>query len=263
MKPLDELFYPNQSPYFAMYSAGLYGYSIEEVQEFCNSIGTVLRTKDYQNWENGAFKYQMAHMDNHSNVLNPKMPKVSVPQQRTRSIREIKFENFSVFPVTWVGTEQRFFPCSEQNRPLCKWGWTPTFSPNLYDRASAKALSPCGWVGQNMIYQRFIVLDIDGVGHGVKDNYVIEFGNIFRNTTMTLEDPAKPGSFHLYFETDRIIPIMHFPFAKLDLMGNQKNAAVYFKNKQSNGLPMRKMDELIWKQITEYVTYRKDKAHVS
>lgn len=254
------MFRPNESPYFAMYSAGLMGYSYEEIDAHCRSIGISLREKDYVNWKNGAFKNQMTGSRRSS--LNP-FVEFDEPKSTTRDISNIRFDQLSVYPTDWVATEQRFFPCSEENKPLCKWGWTATFTPTLYDRASAKALSPCGWVGQNMIYQRFIVLDIDGVGHGVRDEYVINFGNIFRNTTMTLEDPKKLGSFHLYFETDRLVPIMHFPFAKLDLMGNQKNAAVYLKNKESNGLPMRKLDEKIWQQITEYVMYRKELSNVS
>ena len=43
-----------------------------------------------------------------------------------------------------------------------KWGWSKDYTPELYTRADARALSPCGWVGQNMLYQRFIVLDANG-----------------------------------------------------------------------------------------------------
>jgi len=140
-----------------------------------------------------------------------------------------------------------------------KWGWSKDFSPELYTMADAKALSPCGWVGQNMLYQRFIVIDIDGRGHGNDDIEVINFGNRFRNTTLTMEDPAKPGSFHLYFKTNRLIPVRHFPWAKLDLMGNAVNAAVYLKNKLGNGMPMRELDESIWQQLIEYQKERKEK----
>ena len=144
-----------------------------------------------------------------------------------------------------------------------KWGWTKDFSPELYTRIDAKALSPCGWVGQNMLYQRFIVMDIDGRGHGADDLQVIAFGSQFRDRTFTVEDPAKPGSFHLYFETDRLIPVRHFPWAKLDLMGNAVNAAVYFKNKVGNGIPMMKLDERVWDAMMEYQKRRKEEQYVS
>ena len=143
-----------------------------------------------------------------------------------------------------------------------KWGWGKKedgsiFEPELRVRADAKALSPCGWVGQNMLYQRFIVMDIDGRGHGQDDLQVIEFGNLFKDETFSVEDPMKPGSFHLYFETDRLIPVRHFTWAKLDLMGNAVNAAVYFKNKIGNEVPMMKLDDEVWNLMMEYQKGRK------
>ena len=138
-----------------------------------------------------------------------------------------------------------------------KWGWSKDYTPELYTRADARALSPCGWVGQNMLYQRFIVMDIDGRGHGADDLEVIAFGELFKDETFTMEDPMKPGSFHLYFKTDRLIPVRHFPWAKLDLMGNAVNAAVYFKNKQWNGVPMAQLTEEIWQMMMAYQRGRK------
>lgn len=101
-------------------------------------------------------------------------------------------------------------------------------------------------------------MDIDGRGHGADDPAVIEFGRQFSSTTFTMEDPDKPGSFHLYFKTDRIIPVRHFGWAKLDLMGNSVNAAVYLKNKKHNGLQMRELDENIWNTMMEYQKKRKE-----
>lgn len=137
-----------------------------------------------------------------------------------------------------------------------KWGYSDGYSPTLYEREQAQALSPIGWVGQNIYAQPFIVFDIDGVGHGERDEQVIEFGNRYRNTTETWENPAKPGSFHLYFQTDHQIPISHFAYAKLDLMGNQKNAAVYTKDKVSNGIPRAPLTEDIWQSLQHYLSVR-------
>lgn len=108
-----------------------------------------------------------------------------------------------------------------------------------------------------MLYQNFIVMDIDGVGHGIKDEQVITFGSQFREMTMTLEDPMKQGSFHLYFMTNRLVPVKHFPHAKLDLMGNAVNAAVYFKNKVSNGIPAAELTPQIWDAMQRYQVSRK------
>lgn len=140
---------------------------------------------------------------------------------------------------------------------MIQWGWKPNFEPNLMLRKDAEAISPVHWVGQNMLYQNFIVMDIDGVGHGTRDEAVITFGSMFREMTMTLEDPAKPGSFHLYFMTDRLIPVKHFPHAKLDLMGNAVNAAVYFKNKVSNGMSPAMLTSQVWDAMQRYQVSRK------
>ena len=86
---------------------------------------------------------------------------------------------------------------------------------------------------------------------------MIEFGNMFKNDTFTMEDPAKPGSFHLYFSTDRLFPVKHFPWAKLDFMGNAVNAAVYLKDKKWNGLPMMEFDENVWAVMMDYQINRK------
>lgn len=141
--------------------------------------------------------------------------------------------------------------------PLQKWGYSETYRPNLYEHDAAKALSPCGWIGQNLYAQPFIVIDIDGVGHGQTDEQVIEFGNRYRNFTETWENPDKPGSFHLYFATNRQIPIGHFPYAKLDLMGNQKNAAVYLKNKVSNGMRRADLNDAFWSDLKVYLNTRR------
>lgn len=254
--PLDELFHPNESPYMNMYVAGLMGWELEEIAQHLSSIDVPLRSKDVKNWENGIYRHRTKIITEggHKSILNPFVPSAHIEHQA----KPQKYSEFSVMPKEWVGCEQRFFPCTSENKPMTKWGWTKNFTPTLYDYASAKALSPCGWVGQNMIYQKFIVLDIDGVGHGCTDQYVIAFGNMFKDKTLCLEDPKKPGSFHLYFKTDRLIPVRHFPWAKLDVMGNMTNAAVYLKNKQPNNLPMAVLTEEIWNLIMQYAEYRKE-----
>lgn len=149
---------------------------------------------------------------------------------------------------------------------MCQWGWKPAdpvtgqqlFDPNLMLMADAKALSPVGWIGQNLLYQPFIVMDIDGVGHGGVDDAVIQFGKLFKDSTLSYEDPSKPGSFHLYFKTDRLVPIKHFPHAKLDLMGNAANAAVYFKNKVGNGVPMAELTSQVWNAMMRYQIARRE-----
>lgn len=271
---LDEILPPGQSPYFGMFRAGRLGYTIEEVTSHCTMLGIPLRAKDIQSWQDGAFKNQVSQAIFEERLaeerrrpgsrLNPTnkvrdMP-VNLPTLRLvsqPSFDGMRLTDFPMLPPGWKGCERRFFPCTPDNRPMMQWGWRPGFEPNLMLRADAEAISPVRWVGQNMLYQNFIVMDIDGVGHGTVDEGVIRFGSQFRELTMTLEDPRKPGSFHLYFMTDRLIPVKHFPKAKLDLMGNAVNAAVYFKNKVSNGIPAMELTPSIWDAMQRYQVSRK------
>ena len=251
---LDEILPYGQSPYFGMFRAGRLGYTIEEVTSHCTAHGIPLRAKDIQSWQDGAFKNQVSQASFEQRLaerrgtpgsrinpngrvapINAVLPSLHMACQP--SFDSARLSDFPRLPDGWRGCERRFFPCTQDNRPMMPWGWKQGFEPNLMLRADAEAISPVHWVGQNMLYQNFVVFDIDGVGHGIVDERVIAFGTQFRNMTLTLEDPAKPGSFHLYFMTDRLIPVKHFPKAKLDLMGNAVNAAVYFKNKVSNGIP--------------------------
>lgn len=271
---LDEILPPGQSPYFGMFRAGRLGYTIEEVTSHCTMLGIPLRAKDIQSWQDGAFKNQVRQAIFEERLaeerrrpgsrLNPTnkvrdMP-VNLPTLRLASqpsFDNMRLTDFPKLPPGWKGCERRFFPCTPDNRPMMQWGWKPGFEPNLMLRADAEAISPVRWVGQNMLYQNFVVMDIDGVGHGMVDDGVIRFGSQFRELTMTLEDPKKPGSFHLYFMTDRLIPVKHFPKAKLDLMGNAVNAAVYFKNKVSNGIPAMELTPSVWDAMQRYQVSRK------
>ncbi len=242
------------SPYYGMYHCGYYGVPIEDCLAKCRANGIAIRKKDLRAYEEGAFK---------RNVGSAAAKGLKLSDIQTgMPFEDMKLSDFPKMPIGWRGSGKRFFPCTSDNKPMQKWGYTKDFTPELYLRKDAAALSPCGWVGQNMLYQNFIVLDIDGRGHGQDDIEVIKFGSQFRNHTFTMEDPAKPGSFHLYFATDRLIPVRHFPWAKLDLMGNAVNAAVYLKNKKPNHVPPMMMNESIWKAMMDYQKQRKEKDNV-
>lgn len=249
-----QLFNPGESPYFAMFRCGCIGIPVEECITYCHSMSIPLRSKDIRAWEDGDWKKRLS--SNGSSVLNPV---VRPGYENIVPVIGSKLTDFQTLPTGWNGTERRWFPCNEDNMPMQKWGYSPDYSPTLYDRDEAKALSPIGWVGQNLYAQPFIVIDIDGVGHGRTDHEVIAFGERYKDTTETWENPAKRGSFHLYFTTDRQIPISHFPFAKLDLMGNQKNTAVYTKDKVPNGIMRRPLTEEIWAELQDYIEDRRQR----
>lgn len=246
------LFAPGESPYFAMFRCGCMGVPIEECTTLCSKAGIPLREKDIQAWKDGNWNLQVSRP---ASVLNPLM---KPGYETVVPVLDSELEDFDKWPNGWSGTSRRWFPCNESNMPMQKWGYSEGFTPTLFEHDVAQSLSPTRWVGQNLYAQPFIVIDIDGVGHGQRDEQVIEFGNRWRDKTETWEDPNKIGSFHLYFATDRRIPISHFPYAKLDLIGNQKNAAVYLKNKQSNGRPRRQLCSSVWADLKSYLKMRRE-----
>lgn len=245
------LFAPGESPYFAMFRCGSMGVPVADCILLCQQLNIPLREKDVRSWQEGDWNLQVRRP---ASVLNPLM---KPGYEQCIPIMDSELTDFDTWPHGWTGTGRRWFPCNERNMPMQKWGYSPQYSPNLYEREVAQALSPIRWVGQNLYAQPFIVIDIDGVGHGETDEQVIAFGNQYRNLTETWENPAKPGSFHLYFSTNRQIPISHFPYAKLDLMGNQKNAAVYTKDKVFNGIERRELDDGFWSDLKGYLAGRR------
>lgn len=255
-RQLDEMFHSNESPYFNMFKAGLFGIPIEKIITKLTALGIPMRSKDIQSWQDGMIKRQ-SKIDPSFKIPAKVVTGTGIP------FEDAKLSDFPMFPQSWIGPKRRFFPCTMENKPMCRWGWSVDYRPQLYDQRTARDLSPCRWIGQNMLYQRFIVMDIDGRGHGEDDPWVIAFGNLFKDKTFCMEDPMKPGSFHLYFSTDRLIPVRHFGWAKLDLMGNSVNAAVYLKNKVNNGLSMMQLDEEVWDALMSYQRYRKENCYVS
>lgn len=253
MADVRGLFIPNTSPYFSMFRAGCLDIPYKDCIRECERLGIPLRTKDKQAWDDGQWKWKMK---NQSSILNPV---VRPPTSSTKIIsHDMKLEEFDVWPQGWSGTPRRWFPADESgSMPLIRWGYKDGFVPELYDRDTAIAIAPNGMVGQNLYAQPFIVIDIDGVGHGEEDPQVIEFGRQFSSYTETWENPEKKGSFHLYFATDRRIPIAHYNYAKLDLMGNATNAAVYTKRKKSNGIPRAPLTEEVWSLLKAYLNTRR------
>jgi hypothetical protein len=249
------LFAPGESPYFAMFRCGCMGVPVSDCVALCTTLNIPLREKDVRAWKEGDWNNQVRRP---GSVLNPL---IKPGYEACVPIMESTLDDFQRWPDGWSGSDRRWFPCNMENMPMQKWGYSPEYAPTLYERHTAQALSPIGWVGQNLYAQTFIVIDIDGRGHGGDDEQVITFGTKYRNFTETWENPSKPGSFHLYFATDRQIPISHFPYAKLDLMGNQKNAAVYTKNKQSNGVTRAVLNEGFWFDLKQYLDFRREQRN--
>lgn len=245
------LFAPNESIYSAMFSAGVMGVKLEDCLARLEQIGCPPpREKDIQQWKNGHWHWQIK---NQQCILNP----ILKPPRNHIQVSSARLTDFDTWPDGWSGTDRRWFPCKEDGMPAQKWGYADDYTPDLYAKAEALALAPTGLVGQNMYAQPFIVIDIDGQGHGHHDQETINFGNLFQGMTEIWTSPDKPGSFHIYLSTPYQIPIAHFGWAKIDLMGNQKNAAVYMKNKVSNGIQRAMLTEDMWKALQDYSNMRK------
>lgn len=249
---VEDLFFANQSPYMAMFQAGIKGIPFTECVDYCTRLGLPLREKDARAYSEGANKRARQ-----GSCLNPivQTPSLSVKLTTT------KLADLPSYPYGWTEEHKRWFPCTASNTPMQKWGYKPGSIPTLHTRQEAIALSQTGLVGQNLYAQPIVVIDIDGVGHGDTDTQAIQWGRKYSGITECWENPAKQGSFHLYFTTDRKVPIGHYPYAKIDLMGNATNAAVYTKEKQSNGLPRILLTDEIWLDLQEYIKLRKEQQH--
>lgn len=248
------LFAFGESPYFAMYRCGLNGIPLDDVLDHLRQLNIPVREKDIRNYNDGSFKRSFVRPQSN---FNPTIKKPTAAQQ----VMQSKLSDLKKLPDGWKGTDKRWFPCSWDNKPMMKWGYSKDYIPSLYTRDAAIALSDCGYVGQNMYAQPFIVIDIDGEGHGTFDERTIAWGEKYRNITECWSHPSKPGSFHLYFSTPHIVPISHFPYAHIDLMGNQTNAAVYTKVKQSNGINRLMLTDDIWNDLKTYVNMRKEERN--
>lgn len=248
---IDDIFNTSCPTAYKFFLCGTQGHPLNKLQDYLNTHNMTMTLTQKQAYTDGLFKFKLPTA-------------LSITTHLHYSTTH--FHDFYWMPQTWTGTTRRFFACSKNNTPLTRWGYvapdpitnTSFFDPNLLPLTDATCLSPVRWVGQNTYLQPFVVLDVDGVGHGCVDTDTIRFGEQFKNKTLTYEDPTKPGSFHLYFKTNRLIPTQHFPHAKLDLIGNNTNAAVYFKNKVSNHKPMLDLNAYIYNEIQKYQQSRKD-----
>lgn len=254
MSNWQDWFHANESPYFSMFRAGINGIALEDVTDHCASLGIPIREKDVRAWQDGKSKRDFSEFRQRGGLNLPTVPVSALSVAK----RDMKLTDFDKYEPDYVAPAKRWFPCTADNKPMQKWGYKDNYTPVLYTRETAQALAPTNYVGQNMLGQRYIVIDIDGVGHGDTDEKVIAFGNKYRDKTEVWENPAKPGSFHLYFWTDRKLPVIHAPYAKLDFMGNAVNAAVYTKNKQPNNVPRAFLTEEIWEDLKEYLNSRRE-----
>lgn len=252
---------PGESPYYPMFRLGCSGIPWEQCRNYCDMRGIPLRPKDLKSWEDGMRK-RNARFEA-GNTINPIAP---VTKQELNPILTHRLDQFPTWPEGWEGTPHRWFPVNERVFPMIEWGYKSTetghdenFYPQLMTREQATQASPVGWASQNLYGQPIIMVDVDGVGHGPTDLQVINWGNKYRGFTEIWEDPMKQGSFHIYFKTQHVIPIGHFLYANLDVLGNNTNAACHSKNKRPiDQTPMATLTQDIWYDLQTYLLGRKE-----
>lgn len=245
-------FQPGASAYFAMFRAGINDVPLEEAVQYCTDNGILIREKDIRSWQDGKSKRDFKEYRDKGGINIPMLPVSAIQVAK----HDMKLDEFPMYEEGYVAPEKKWFPCTADNKPMQRWGYKDDYTPTLYTRETAEALAPTKFVGQNMLGQRYVVIDIDGVGHGTRDEQVIAFGNKYKDKTEVWEDPNKVGSFHLYFWTSRKLPVIHSHVGKLDFMGNNVNAAVYTKNKQPNGIRRAFLTEEIWEDLKAYMQAR-------
>lgn len=248
---------PEGSIYFSMYTWGLKGIPLDEIQSACNAAGVQIRDKDLENYYNG--------LRNHRTMFRSEDPFVIAGRtsNKSESYESMRLIDYPENPdIMLPDVTRRWVPCNKNNKPMCKW------SKEMYSLVDARAKLGSVYVGENLRGGKYIVIDCDG-DHD-KDNIdedLIRTMWKYSKLTHTLSKPDSflltddgdeiPVSYHLTFWTDRIIPTMHFQHCHIDICGNKENQLRYWKNKIWNGKDPAEMTPEIWEDIKLYIQGRR------
>lgn len=253
---------PNGSIYHWMYKQGLKHVDLTDIEIAVKALGIGIREKDYANYWNGYYNSDLYKSD----IF---MLKRGNSQLVSSSVKffDAPYSSYPEHPyLDMPEIENRWVPCNGNNKPMIQW------SQGCMTLADAKAKVGQVYLGENLKGCKFIVIDCDGDhDEGRFDWDTIEFLWKFSKVTHCLMKPKmirdykgapninRPASFHITFAVDRIIPTMHFPYAHIDIVGNEKNSLRYIKNKIWNGLNPIPMTDEIWGQLQQYIKQRKEK----
>lgn len=260
-----EILVPEGSIYFDCFKWGLRHIPLADVEAAVKLSGKEMRKKDVDNYWAGWFKSDLYHEDDEGSIWLLNKPKpASTPSTSflTKSYGDYPENPLKDLPEI----ENRWVPCSETNAPMIKW------SQGCMTLSDARAWPRSVYLAENTKGTKRIIIDCDG-DHGLTlDFETIRFLSKFKTMTHCMSKPKsiceyegyedtgikEPASFHLTFSTDRLIPTMHFAFAGIDIIGNEKNSLRYLKNKIWNGVDPASMTEEIWKELQEFIRRRKD-----
>ena len=257
---LDILTVPSGSIYFWMYEQGLKHVNRNSIILACQQAGVTIRKKDWTNYWNGYYRSDL--------YGNGRGNEDIWMLKRNRSIKQTDFfeTQYCQYPThpylsDFPEIENRWVPCNKDNKPMIKWG------NGCMTLSDAVAYKDQVYLAENLKGTRFIVIDCDGNHGDEPDWHTMMFLDRWRNDTHCIMKPDcmaldMPMSFHLTFRTPNIIPTMHFPYAHIDIVGNRRNSLRYWKNKEWNHKEPAIMTAERWKELQQYLKYRKDKANV-
>lgn len=249
---MDEvIIVPEGSIYIWMYRMGLRQVPIQQIEKACMEAGVPIRSKDLRNYWNGWYKTGLYH---NGDVFTLKRDAMHRGSSSDRFL-DIGYEDYPEHPnLDKPDPPCRWVPCNADNKPMIKWG------QGCMLKEDAEAMRGQRYLAENVRGCQFIVIDCDGDHGGTIDSDVVVSMLKYEHMTHMLYKPALvdgvPVSFHLTFLVDRVIPTMHFPKARLDIVGNKENSLRYLKNKVWNGRPPAAMTPEIWSEIQEYVRRR-------
>jgi len=171
-----------------------------------------------------------------------------------------------------TGVENRWVPCIG-TRPLIRWG------SGCMSEAEARAWPKATDLAENLYGTRCVCVDIDG-DHGdelywpviklgadlarsgrpqvrAAKRKTIDHDDVKRVMGITYLDRDMYSSMHLVYYTDRVIPTQHYPH--LDIIGNERNSIIYWKDKQVISKGIKLLDNHTWRLIQDYVENERSK----
>ena len=253
---------PSGSIYFWMYTQGLKQVNENDIASACRAAGVSIRDKDWQNYWNGYYNSDMYHGRGSDDMFMLSRNGMHAGRERPVDFLCTEYRNYPEHPYAHneYQVENRWVPCNKDNKPMIKWG------NGCLSLADACAYKSQVYLAENLKGTRFIVIDCDGDHGDELDLETMAFLNWWRDKTHCIVKPGQdenmPASFHLTFETDRIIPTMHFPYAHIDIVGNRRNSLRYWKNKKWNGIAPATMTDIWWQMLQEYIEHRKETVNV-
>ncbi len=259
---------PEGSIYFWMYEQGLKHADLTEVKFSVLQAGKQIRDKDLENYWNGFFRSDLYTGAGKEDIFML-TKRSSIAGSVSKEFFDTEYEEYPVHPYcAYPEIQNRWVPCNKDNKPMIKWG------NGCMSLADAVAYKDQVYLAENLKGTRLIVIDCDGNHDRPWDFETMGFLWHYSHMThcITNGPQNKPGmmghfrddippSFHLTFKVDRIIPTMHFPYAHIDIVGNRRNSLRYWKNKEWNHVEPKLMTVEIWKELQDYLKYRKEKAN--